>query len=551
MMRQVRPLARLRHPTALAAILTALALIALGVSAWFLADTQNHQRRDLRDRYADRTAVAASLIDSLFNVAFSSQRDQAAERYSGDSISRERLDAVVKQGQLAYSMIVDASGRVIASSSNAPPAPDPAVLRTALKGGVGLSAAASGSPPVIQSAIAFRTPSGPRVQVNGSPKQAFVTFISGTLKPLPTLTGSRAFVLDERGGSLGAARQGGRPVPPSPELRRAIARKMQASYTVDGTKIYAASTTIPRTPWKVVLTASERRLYDSVSGFRRWAPWAILVVGALALVAVALLLWRLVKTNEALDTNRHELQERALELERSNADLEQFAYAASHDLSEPLRTVAGFSQLLSSRYGGRLDAEADEFIHHMTAGVNRMQQLIDDLLMYSRVGRAPLHDEAVDLDAVLTEVLDWIQPAIQERGAQVTSDSLPTVRGERGQIAQVLQNLVANAVKFTTPDTTPEVHVSAERDGAQWRIAVRDNGIGVGEDPDVIFKMFGRLHPADAYPGTGIGLALVKRIVENHGGRIWVDPAPGRGSIFSFTLPAAVPSRRPSLEVPA
>src|SRR6185503_15327756 len=182
---------------------------------------------DLRDRYADRTAVAASLIDSLFNVAFTAQRGQAAERYGGPSIPRERLDAVAKQGQLAYTMIVDARGRVISASSNAPSAVDPAVLRTALKGGVGLSGSPSGRPPVIQSAIAFRTPSGPRVQVNGSPTKAFVTFLSGTLKPLPTLTGSRAFVLDARGGSLGAARQGGRPLPPSPEMRAAIAGKMR------------------------------------------------------------------------------------------------------------------------------------------------------------------------------------------------------------------------------------------------------------------------------------------------------------------------------------
>jgi light-regulated signal transduction histidine kinase (bacteriophytochrome) len=296
-----------------------------------------------------------------------------------------------------------------------------------------------------------------------------------------------------------------------------------------------------------VLTAPEQRLYASVSGLKRWAPWAILVLGVVALLTVALLLQRLLKANAALDTNRRMLEDRALELERSNADLEQFAYAASHDLSEPLRTVAGFSQLLASRYAGRLDDDADEFIGHMTSGVNRMQQLIDDLLVYSRVGRSPLREDAVDLEVVLAEVLDWIAPAVRERDANVTHDQLPTVRGERGQLAQVIQNLLANAIKFTAPDTVPEIHVSAAREGSAWRVSVADNGIGVPDDSDVIFKMFGRLHPADAYPGTGIGLALAKRIVETHGGRIWVQPGPGGGSVFSFTLPAAATrARRPA-----
>jgi signal transduction histidine kinase len=170
-----------------------------------------------------------------------------------------------------------------------------------------------------------------------------------------------------------------------------------------------------------------------------------------------------------------------------------------------------------------------------------MQQLIDDLLLYSRVGRAPVGQDAVDLEGVLAEVLESLAEPMAERGAVVTSDDLPVVRGERGQLAQVLTNLVSNAVKFTAPDVRPEVHVGAEREGAAWRLSVRDNGIGIDADSDVIFKMFGRLHPADAYPGTGIGLALVKRIVERHGGRIWVEPCPGGGSVFSFTLPDRAP----------
>jgi signal transduction histidine kinase len=174
-----------------------------------------------------------------------------------------------------------------------------------------------------------------------------------------------------------------------------------------------------------------------------------------------------------------------------------------------------------------------------------MQQLIDDLLLYSRVGRSPLGTDAVDLDTVFNEVVDTLDEEIRERDARVTSDPLPIVRAERGQLTQVLTNLISNAVKFTGPNVSPEVHVSARREGQAWRLSVRDNGIGVDPQQDVIFKMFGRLHPADAYEGTGIGLALVKRIVERHGGRIWVEPADGGGSVFHFTLPDRAPVSLP------
>jgi signal transduction histidine kinase len=540
---------RARNDTIRASVaigLAFLALIALGVSAWFLASTQSDQREALRARYADRTKIAASLIDSLFTLAFTNQSAQAAQQYSAPHIPRSKLDAAVKQQRLAWSMVVDASGHVLGSSSHAPAAPTAEAIRSAARNGFGVGAVLPGKPPAVDSAVRFTTPTGVRYVVNASPLTAFRTFLDGTLKPLPTLPRSRAFVIDQNNQALGVAISGGRPkAMPSPQLLRALKGHSAAHYRLQGTGIYAASTTIPHTPWRVVSTAAENDLYASVSGLRRWAPWAILILGALTLVAVAFLLQRLIVANRQLAESRQAVELRARELERSNADLEQFAYAASHDLSEPLRTVAGFSQLLRSRYQGRLDAEADEFIGHMTSGVERMQQLIDDLLLYSRVGREPERAEDLDLEETLAEVLRWLAPMIAERDALVTHDPLPVVRGERSQIAQVLQNLVSNAIKFTEPGKVPAVHVSSEREGAFWRIAIRDNGIGVDGASDVIFKMFGRLHGIDAYPGTGIGLALAKRVVEGHGGRIWVESAAGGGSIFFFTLPASSHVREP------
>jgi signal transduction histidine kinase len=180
-------------------------------------------------------------------------------------------------------------------------------------------------------------------------------------------------------------------------------------------------------------------------------------------------------------------------------------------------------------------------IRYMGDGVERMQQLIDDLLVYSRVGRAPLREERVDLSEALEEARAWLGPAVEESGAEITSDRLPEVRGERGQLTQVFQNLLGNAIKFTPPGVAPVIHVTASSTEGEWRVAIADNGIGVEpEQAETIFKMFGRLHPSETYPGTGIGLALVKRIVERHGGRIWVEPGRSGGSVFLFTLPDRV-----------
>jgi PAS domain S-box-containing protein len=232
------------------------------------------------------------------------------------------------------------------------------------------------------------------------------------------------------------------------------------------------------------------------------------------------------------------LARQAEELARSNADLEQFAYVASHDLQEPLRMVASYTQLLARRYRDRLDEDAHEFIGYAVEGVTRMQALINDLLAYSRVGTGSGEARAVELEAVLGRVLRSLEAAVEEAGARVTHDPLPTVRGDEGQLGQLLQNLVGNAIKFRRPDAAPHVHLSAARGDGEWEIAVRDNGIGIeAEFADRIFVIFQRLQPRGEYPGTGIGLAICKKIVERHGGRIWVEGTPGVGTTFRFTLP--------------
>jgi light-regulated signal transduction histidine kinase (bacteriophytochrome) len=231
------------------------------------------------------------------------------------------------------------------------------------------------------------------------------------------------------------------------------------------------------------------------------------------------------------------LAERTAELARSNAELEQFAYVASHDLQEPLRMVTSYTQLLARRYKGKLDEDADEFITFAVDGATRMQGLIQDLLAYSRVGTRGAAFAPTDCNRVVEQVLGDLSAAITEAGATVTHDPLPTVTADAGQLGQLFLNLIGNAVKFRG-QAPPRIHVTAERADGAWRFAVMDNGIGL--DPqyaDRIFVIFQRLHTRAEYPGTGIGLAICKKIVERHGGRIWVEATPGGGSTFVFTIP--------------
>ncbi|MFC7548336.1 ATP-binding protein [Plantactinospora sp. GCM10030261] len=240
----------------------------------------------------------------------------------------------------------------------------------------------------------------------------------------------------------------------------------------------------------------------------------------------------------SIEQANEQLQKQAEELVRSNRDLEQFAYVASHDLQEPLRKVSSFCQLLQRRYAGQLDERADQYIAFAVDGAQRMQRLINDLLAFSRIGRLTSGFTEVDLNKVMGDVAGQTEAARQYTDAELTWSELPVVRGEEALLTNLIANLVSNSVKFRKPDVPPKVHVSAERVGDEWEITCRDNGIGIEpEFADKIFVIFQRLHSKDAYPGTGIGLAIVKKIVEYHGGRVWVDAEVTGGSAIRFTLP--------------
>lgn len=234
-------------------------------------------------------------------------------------------------------------------------------------------------------------------------------------------------------------------------------------------------------------------------------------------------------------TERKQTEE---ELKRSNDNLEQFAYVASHDLQEPLRMMASYSKLLERRYNDKLDTDANEFIGYIVDGAKRMQRLINDLLAYSRVGRTDMPIGEIDCNSILGRVINSMMPAIEESKAGITHDELPTLVGSDSNFIQLFQNLIGNAIKFHGPEL-PCVHVSTVKEGGEWIFSVRDNGIGIEPQyTDRIFLLFQRLHGREQYTGTGIGLSICKKIVEKQGGRIWVESEYGKGSTFYFTFPA-------------
>ncbi|RZN33942.1 MAG: HAMP domain-containing sensor histidine kinase [Methanosarcinales archaeon] len=253
------------------------------------------------------------------------------------------------------------------------------------------------------------------------------------------------------------------------------------------------------------------------------------------------------------ETAEEELKQTVTDLRRSNAELEQFAYVASHDLQEPLRMVSSYMQLLSRRYKGKLDSDADDFIGFAVDGAKRMQTLIQDLLVYSRVGTRGKPFEPINCEDVLEQVLSNLEVTIRDSSAVVTHDTLPTIAADDTQLVQLFQNLLSNAIKFQGKEP-PHIHIAAEQKekAGEWLFVVADNGIGIAEEFfERIFVIFQRLHGRDEYSGTGIGLAISRKIVERHGGKMWVESEQGKGTTFYFTLPTRFFHKKSSKNCPS
>ena len=535
-----------------AAALVALALLT--VFAIELSDTQAKSKRDVTARVHERAVLAAALIDSLFQAA-GQQIPQDSGKYGARVVSAGTMNAARMQS--TYLALLDSGGRVLASSVGFT-----AQARAGLAASTALRLIASGHPyglgdvlpygrtGVVDLAIAFPTAFGPRILLTGFRPSALGTFIDGELRKIPGVAGAHSYLIDGHRAVIGSTD----PAIPvghvfdTPAQIQALARP---SGDVRGH--YYDQVRLSNSTWRVVLAAPDGPLFASVAGLRKWVPWIIFV--AFALVALACLLLgrrvlgaaedlgranaRLELANEALESTNGQLERRAVELARSNAELEQFASIASHDLQEPLRKVRTFTERLVATESARLSEQGHDYLRRANDAAERMQRLIEDLLKLSRVATHGRPYASVDLQQVTREVLEDLEHEVERAHAEVSLHRLPTIIGDALQMRQLMQNLVSNALKFRRAGVAPQVVIEGvlSHDGTAT-ITVTDNGIGF--EPQYgrrIFRVFERLHSRGEYPGTGIGLALCRKIAERHGGTVVGDGEPGVGATFTVTLP--------------
>jgi signal transduction histidine kinase len=403
--------------------------------------------------------------------------------------------------------------------------------------------------PVMNFAVPFRTSYGTRILVTGFRPRLMGLFLAGDLRKIPGVRGSVNYVIDGNGMVLAST---ARRTPPGARFTGPFPRGDQTHLAREAGGRYYDEVRLADSGWRIVLESPDGPLYAGVSGLSKWLPWGLF--GAFALVGL-LAAWlvgrvlaaaaqardanaRLATLNAELETSNRLLSERARELARSNEELDQFASIASHDLQEPLRKVRTFTEQLTRQESERLSEKGQDYLRRANAAAARMQTLIEDLLRFSRVSTHARRPTEVDLGAVARDVLEDLSATIGAADARVHLDELPVVMAESAQMRQLLQNLVSNAVKFAAKDRRPEVWVTSEIAGDELRLSVRDNGIGFdARHAERIFGVFERLHGRGDYPGTGIGLALCRKIVERHGGTITAEARPGEGATLTVTLP--------------
>jgi signal transduction histidine kinase len=545
---------RARLGIGLAAGLIAAVLIAFAV---VLVNQQSGDRADIRDNFRDRATVSAALTQSLFEASSTSGQAQNQQRYGTRDVSPQTMARGAQQGQSTYQALLGPNGAVISSSPGTPPA----VLRRLQTNPDDIRSVAGGKTFSVSNLLRFggletfelatpiETSFGKRILVTGVSPEVLTIFLGGYLRKVPNVGNGAAYLLDGNSAIIAATRPSGPPGSPpnTPGLVGALADGDHGSF---GDGQYFVTAPVHATPWEVVSTAPESKLFASVTGAHKWVPWLIFALLAIASGFALVLLARVLRNadqladaNDSLEDANLALEQRAQELGRSNAELEQFASIASHDLKEPLRKVQTLTELLARKEADRLSDEGRDYLGRTSAAGERMQELIDDLLKFSRVATQGNPFEEVDLGKVAEHAVSDLEAVIGESGGTVEVGDLPTVTADPLQMRQLLQNLISNGLKFHREGVPPVVSISGRIRGRFAEFEVSDNGIGF--EPRFngrIFKVFERLHGRGAYPGTGIGLALCRKIVDRHGGSITAESTPGEGSTFTVSLPASQPA---------
>jgi signal transduction histidine kinase len=536
--------------------LVAAAMIGLALLAVFaieLSNTQAKSKGDVESRVHERAVLAGALIDSLFQTV-TQNIPQDAKTYGGATVSSATMNK--HQQTNAFLALLDSSGNVIAASDgfNAEARGDiaasraVALVRAGHPYGLG-NLVPYGTTGALDFAVGFPTPYGKRILLSAFKPAALHTFLQSDLLKIPGVAGAHNYVLDGNDTVLAS----NNPAKPTGfQFRNPAQVTALAKLSGDRNGFYYDQVHIGNSTWRIVLSSPNGPLFASISGLHKWIPWIIFVafalVGLLALYLGRSMLGasdrlreanqRLASLNGELATTNMALERRAAELVRSNGELEQFASIASHDLQEPLRKVRTFTQQLTVVDADNLSEKGRNYLERANAAAERMQNLIEDLLRFSRVATHGRPFAPVNLQTIAEEVLSDLEAQVEQSDAVVELGKLPTISADALQMRQLMQNLISNAIKFRRPGVAPEVVITADINDEETRITVADNGIGF--EPEYsrrIFRVFERLHGRSEYPGTGIGLALCRKIAERHGGSVMADSEPGVGSVFTVTLP--------------
>ena len=548
----------------IAASLGVLAL--LSVFAIELSDTQAKSRQDVINRVHERAVLAAALIDSLFQ-SVQQEVPQDQKKYGGRVVTSAALSSSGQGND--YVALLDRAGKVLAATRGFTPQ-----ARANLAHSEALALVRAGHPwglgnvlpyrstGVVNLAVPFSTRFGVRILLTGFNPRLLSAFLVGELNKIPGVPGAHNYVLDANDTVLASTN-------PRVSVGHRLSSPSQVralSHTSgDRHGHYYDQVSLSNSSWRLVLAAPDGPLFASVSGFREWLPWLIFAAFA-AVALVALVLGRRVlqsaeshisqanarleSVNRELASSNEQLERRAAELSRSNAELEQFASLASHDLQEPLRKIRTFTEQLTTMESERLSEKGRDYLKRANSAAERMQALVQGLLQFSRVTTQARPFGLVDLNEITAEALDDLSAEVDRFGATVHVGDLPAIHADALQMRQLLQNLLSNAIKFHRDGVAPEISLTGKVD-RELVLTVQDNGIGFEQHySGRIFRIFERLHGRLEYPGTGIGLALCRKIVERHGGTIVAEGELGVGSTFTVTLPIEGHDRQPALLEP-
>jgi signal transduction histidine kinase len=515
----------------------------LGVFAFVLASTQSTSRHEAEQRFRAQATIAASLTGAVLSTLEGSEAPQAS-RTLGGTVDARQLTAFARRSGDAYAMVTAANGTVIAAAAGTPPtlgssSPDVALaLRQAGQGHPWFSdtIAGPGGTLSLVAAIPFVSNKGTRIAVIGLPVRTLFAFFSNYLRGSLEQP-SHGFILDSTGRILGSSVSTVQPAQIVSSSLSSVLRHGAGSYHGSTGQRYVATAPIGGSRWRVAITAPVGNVYTALAGSQRWVLWLVFAAFAFASFVGLYLLARTLSGAALISSQSQELARTNDALRRANGELDAFSYSVSHDLRAPLRAIDGFSQILVREHGDALPAEGQRYLGIVRRNALEMGELIDGLLTFSRLGQQEIGKRTVDVERLCREIVADVQSDSASATAHITVGHLPSASADPTLLRQVFVNLLSNALKYSRDSEAPEIEIGATTENGVTAYYVKDNGVGFEmRYADKLFKVFQRLHRAEDYEGTGIGLALVARIVGRHGGRVWAQATPDEGATFYFTL---------------